>query len=99
MEEFWQENLKIRLQNLVPFLSALLLLLIFNIPAYPFVADSIRPYVGIICAYFWLVYRPYLFGIWSVYLLGFLEDVISNTPFGANIFSMMLLYVLTRHFY
>lgn len=96
MREFWNENIKIQIQHLIPVLFTVLFVLIFNIPKYPFVADNIRPYVSIICVYFWLIHRPYLFGIGSVYFIGILEDIVYSTPFGTNIFTMLLAYVLTN---
>lgn len=96
MRETWFDNIKLQFQQLVPVLSTIIFVLIFNIPLYPFVAENIRPYVSIICAYFWLVHRPYMFSLGSVYVIGILEDIVSSTPFGANIFAMLLVYVLTN---
>lgn len=96
MNELWNENIKIQLQRLVPLISTILFILIFNIPLYPFVSSSIRPYVAIICVYFWLIYRPYFVNITGVYLVGILEDIISSTPFGSNIVTMLLVYVFTN---
>ena len=58
---------------------------------------NIRPAVGFVCAYYWLVHRPDLFNLVSVYFLGLVDDVISNVPFGANIFSMLVLYILLNN--
>lgn len=99
MNELWNENLKLHLKQFVPLISICVFIIIFNIPLYPFVSYSIRPYVGIICTYFWLTHRSYSFGVFSVYLIGFLEDIISSTPFGLNIFTMLLLYVFTQIVY
>lgn len=96
MNELWNENIKLHLQRLIPIISTILFVLIFNIPLYPFVADNIRPYISLICVYFWLIHRPYLFGAISVYMVGILEDIVSSTPFGTNIFTLLLLYLLTN---
>lgn len=96
MRELWNENIKAQLQHLIPMLSVSLFVIIFSIPLYPFVSDTIRPCVTIICAYFWLIHRPYYFAVGSVYFIGILEDVLSSTPFGINILSLLIVYVLTN---
>lgn len=50
-----------------------------------------------ICTYFWLLHRPDVFNLLSVYLLGLTEDVISSAPFGSNIFALLVLYVLVTN--
>ena len=46
-----------------------------------------------------MVYRQDLFGLMSVFVLGFINDIISTAPFGTNLFEALLLYVLINNFY
>ena len=46
------------------------------------------------CVYFWMIHRPDIFNLVSVYLLGIADDVLSNVPLGTNIFALLVLYVL-----
>jgi rod shape-determining protein MreD len=40
-----------------------------------------------------------MFGIISIYIIGMLEDIVSSTPFGINIFTILFVYVLTNLIY
>ena len=97
MLDDWKENLVSYMQRLLPLISSLVLLFISYTPLAFFPVHNIRPAVGFVCAYYWLVHRPDLFNLVSVYFLGLVDDVISNVPFGANIFSMLVLYILLNN--
>lgn len=84
-------------QRLLPLLFSLLLLFVSYIPLDLPISNNIRPAVGMICTYFWLLHRPDVFNLLSVYLLGLTEDVISSAPFGSNIFALLVLYVLVTN--
>ena len=94
MSEDLDENITSLFQRLLPFMSSVLLLLMSYIPLDFSVFNNIRPSIGLICVYFWMLHRPDLFNLWSVYFLGVIDDIISSAPFGSNIFAMLLLYVL-----
>ena len=97
MNDEWSENLTLYFQRLLPLLFSLLLLFVSYIPLDLPVSNNIRPAVGMICTYFWLLHRPDVFNLLSVYLLGLTEDVISSAPFGSNIFALLVLYVLVTN--
>lgn len=97
MLDDWKENLVIYLQRLLPLISSLILLFISYTPLNLLPVYNIRPAVGFVCAYYWLIHRPDLFNLLSVYFLGLVDDTISNVPFGANIFAMLVLYVLLNN--
>ena len=97
MNDEWSENLTLYFQRLLPLLFSLLLLFVSYIPLDLPISNNIRPAVGMICTYFWLLHRPDVFNLLSVYLLGLTEDVISSAPFGSNIFALLVLYVLVTN--
>lgn len=97
MNDEWSENLTLYFQRLLPLLFSLLLLFVSYIPLDLPISNNIRPVVGMICTYFWLLHRPDVFNLLSVYLLGLTEDVISSAPFGSNIFALLVLYVLVTN--
>ncbi len=97
MLDDWKENLVSYLQRLLPLISSLVLLFISYTPLDFLPVHNIRPAVGFICVYYWLVHRPDLFNLVSVYFLGLVEDIISNVPFGANIFSVLVLYIMLNN--
>lgn len=97
MSEELKESLAIYLQRLLPLLSSIFLLFVSYIPLDFTLSNNIRPAVGMICVYFWVLHRPDIFNLFSVYVLGLVEDIISSAPFGSNIFALLVLYVLVTN--
>ena len=97
LSESFSENLFLSLQRLIPLISSILLLFLSYIPIDIAFSSSIRPVVSLICAYFWVVHRPDLFNLGSVYVLGIVEDVITSAPFGSNVFMLLLMYLLASN--
>lgn len=87
------ENLKISFQRISPLLFSVLLVLLSHIP-FGFSLGNIHPALGMVCVYYWMIHRPDLFNLFSVYLLGLIEDIISSAPMGTNIFALLILYLL-----
>ncbi|MBR2033815.1 MAG: rod shape-determining protein MreD [Alphaproteobacteria bacterium] len=96
MNEDLDEKVSSLFQRLLPFLTSLLLLLASYVPV-GFFLGGISPALGIVAAYFWLQHRPDLFNLWSMFLLGLIDDFVSSSPLGSNIFEMLLLYVLVNN--
>lgn len=97
MSEEWSENLAIYFQRLLPLLSSLLLVFISYVPLNIIEVSSIHPAVGMVCVYYWIIHRPDVFNLFSVYVLGLVEDIISSAPFGSNIFALLVLYLLVSN--
>lgn len=97
MSEEFEENIASLFQKILPLLSSLILLFISYVPLEFSLFNNIRPVVGMICVYYWMLHRPDLFNLWSVYTLGLIDDVISSSPFGSNIFALLLLYILINN--
>ena len=97
MSEELDENITSLFQRLLPFLSSLILVLLSYVPLDFSLLNNIRPAVGLVCVYFWVLHRPDLFNLWSVWFLGVIDDIISASPFGSNIMAMLLLYILLNN--
>ena len=97
MNEEWRENLASYFQRMLPLLCSLLMLFFSYVPLDLPISNHVRPSVGMICAYFWLLHRPDVFNLFSVYVLGLVEDVISSAPVGSNIFAMLVMYLLVTN--
>ena len=97
MSEDIDENITTLFQRILPLATSVLLLMISYIPLDFSLFNNIRPAIGIICVYFWVIHRPDLFNLWSVYFLGLLDDIISASPFGSNILALLVLYVLINN--
>ncbi len=91
------ENISSVFQRLLPFMVSALLLLFSYVPFDFMFLNSIRPAMGMICVYFWLQHRPDLFNLGSVFCLGVLDDVVTSSPLGSNIFELLLMYVLVNN--
>ncbi len=82
---------------LVPILSIIALELMLYIPHTGGFWNYMRLtpfYAGI---YFWQSQRPDVFNMFSAFILGILADVLSSTPFGANIASFAFLYITSLY--
>lgn len=94
MSDELKEDIVSYLQRFLPLLSSLLLLFLSYVPLDFIIFNNIRPAVGMVCVYFWMIHRPDLFNLLSVFILGLVDDIISNVPLGANILTLLVLYVL-----
>lgn len=95
MKESLSEILILSLKKAIPLLLALFFVLAFCVPL-PFPSSHyFRPDLAAACLYFWVLYRPDLFSVLSVVILGMASDGVSGTPFGLNLMAFVLMYVLT----
>ncbi len=94
MQEEVTENVKNSFQRLIPLCFSLLLLCLSCIPFKITFFDYARSAVGLVCVYYWLIHRPDIFNLFSVYLLGLVADILSAVPLGTNIFTYLILYIL-----
>lgn len=98
MEDSLTEILEGRLKKILPFLCSVLLVLVAYVPIHLPLSQYLRPDVGMICVYFWALYRQDLFGALSAFVLGFVADSLSAVPIGLNVFSFMLVFALSSTF-
>lgn len=94
LQDEMAENVKSYFQRLVPLAFSLFLLLFSYVPLNFVLSSNIRPAVSLVCVYYWIIHRPDIFNLFSVFILGLIEDILSSVPMGTNIFSLLLLYVL-----
>lgn len=94
MNEGWSETLTAYLQKLLPLLTSIFLLFLSYMPFNILMPTSIHPSISIICVYYWMLHRSDVFNLFSVFVLGFVEDLISMAPWGSNVFELLILYVL-----
>ena len=94
MQDEIAENVKGYFQRLSPIFFSLFLILLSYVPLDFVLSSNIRPAVGMICVYYWIIHRPDIFNLFSVFILGLVDDVLSAVPTGTNIFSLLVLFVL-----
>lgn len=98
MEDSLTEILESNIKKFLPFLWSVVLLLIAYVPIHLPLSQYLRPDVGMICVYFWALYRQDLFGAVSAFILGFVADSLSAVPIGVNCFSFMFVFTLASTF-
>ncbi len=94
MNDDFRETLTLYMQRLLPLLSSLILLLLAYMPFFPM---AFHPEVSLICVYYWMLHRPDVFNLFSVFVIGLAADLISSSPWGGNVFELLVLYVLVGY--
>ena len=94
MKEDWQEITFNRFYAVLPFLVSVLLVALSYLPLKSSLADNARPAIGLMCVYFWLIYRADLFNLGIVFLFGVFCGVLSSAPFGCTLLSFLVMYLL-----
>ena len=97
MNKELKENFKLSLQRLLPFFLSLFFIFINYTPSNVSFSTFIRPEIGLICVFYWVLYRPDLFNMFMVFLLGLINDIISSAPLGADIITYLTVYVIVSN--
>lgn len=98
MDDSLSEILEYQFKKFLPLGCSIILLLAAYIPVHIPLSKFLRPDIGIICVYFWALYRKDLFGAFSAFMLGIIADSIGATPFGLNAFIFMFVFILASTF-
>ncbi len=93
MQENWKEIFSGWAVKFLPLIFSLLWGIVSLIPLKSDLNLMARPMIGIMCVYFWLMYRPDLFGVFSVFILGMFFDILSIAPFGIYMLLYLIMYV------
>lgn len=88
MSEELRENLAASLQKLLPLLTSIILVLMSYVPLNFAAANNLRPAVGLMCVFFWMLHRPDVFNLFSVYFLGLVEDIVTSGTFRRQYFCL-----------
>ena len=94
MEDDVSQRLKFVLLKFTPLIFSLFLVFLSFVPLDFSITNNVKPAVGMVCVYYWMIHRPDLFNMFSVFVLGMVEDFISSAPMGVNTFSLLFLYVI-----
>lgn len=82
------------LRPVLPFLVAVLLVIIATIPyRFPGI-PGIMPWLSLIAVYYWSMTRPDLMPIWAVFLVGILRDSILGGPLGVSALVLMTAHLM-----
>lgn len=94
MSENFDENVASLFQKFLPLVTSLMVMLLSFTPVNLTLFSNIRPDLGLLCIYFWMLHRPDLFGVGSVVVMGGVYAFISSALPGASLFAYLLMYVL-----
>lgn len=97
MRDDLKENIKLTGQRLIPFFFSLLFILFNYIQANLGYSNILRPEMGVICVFYWVLNRPDLFNMFTVFFLGFVSDIMSAVPLGTNIISYLVVYLFLNN--
>ena len=94
MQEDFDENVVSLFQKSLPFVSSAAFMLLSYIPLNVALFNNVRPDLGLVCVYFWILHRPDLFNLVSLVLLGVLNSAVSSALPGAGLLAYLTMYVL-----
>ena len=94
IEDDWQDEAVSWFQRILPPLSAIIFVMLSYVPIYFSLLNNIRPDLGLIAIYFWMMYRPDLFDLKSVAAMGIVDGIMSSSIFGLGLFTYLVMYLL-----
>ena len=94
IEEDWQDEAVSWGQRLLPPVLAIIFVMLSYLPIYINFFNNIRPDLGLAAIYFWMMYRPDLFDLKTVAVMGLVDGVMSSSMFGLGLFSYLFMYLL-----
>lgn len=87
-----KENIIKSIQRKIPIMVSFMFVIISVIPSKIDGFDEIKPTLSIITVFFWTIYRPDIFGIFSAFLVGFFEDAIGAGGLGINALTFVIFH-------
>ncbi|MEM7171823.1 MAG: rod shape-determining protein MreD [Pseudomonadota bacterium] len=87
---FWQ-RLDVVVRALFPCLITLMLVVASALPLPAPSLSHIMPMLPLIAVFYWAVYKPDLFPLWAVFLIGLVQDLLSGGPIGVSAIAFLSL--------
>lgn len=88
--------------SFIPFMTVLLLIIIMILPYNIAMIGDIMPYLTLTGVYYWSVFRARRLPIWTVFILGILQDILLGSPLGMMslllIVVQQVIFIQGRHF-
>ena len=88
---FWQ-RLDTAARSITPLALTLFLVILSVVPMRVPGYAEIAPVLALMAVYHWTIYRPNLMPLWSVFVLGALQDLLSGVPLGLYILVFLTVY-------
>ncbi|MGF1476600.1 MAG: rod shape-determining protein MreD [Geminicoccaceae bacterium] len=89
------------LRQVLPFLSALIAVLVDRLPVAETDGGTLFPWLTIAVLFFWSIYAADLIPVWATFLIGLLNDALAGLPLGFTALALVLgrELVIARHRY
>ena len=86
-------------RNLTPLFLTLLLVLFSALPFYIPYFGQVSPSVALMATFYWAVYRPDLFPVSAVFVIGIWQDILTGMPVGVSAVILLLVHwtLLAQH--
>ena len=75
-----------------PFILSLILVILSVIPTYIPSYMAVAPVLPLVSIYHWAIYRPNLLPVFSVFILGLMQDILMGTPVGLYVLVFLTVY-------
>ena len=79
-------------RDLTPFGITMILVLLGVVPLFLPAYAQVAPLFPVMAIYHWAIHRPRLLPAYAVFLIGFLQDVLTGMPIGVNIVVFLTIY-------
>ncbi len=84
-------------RSIYPVFITILLIIAGMVPLNLPMASAIGPALPLVAVYYWTVHKPHLMPLWTVFLIGLLQDLLSGGPIGVSIIMLLTVHaVITR---
>ena len=93
MTENWREILNNWFKCCIPLLISILWEMIVHIPLKMEIGGNARPMMGLMCVYFWIIYRPDIFNLAVVFIFALVCDLLSLAPLGVYLFMYLIMFL------
>lgn len=94
IDDNWQDTALSLFQKIIPISMAVIVVLCGYLPIYMGIFNNIRPDMGLVAIYFWMLHRSDLFDLKSVVLLGLIDGSLTSSAFGLGLFAYLVMYLL-----
>jgi rod shape-determining protein MreD len=88
------ERLDLAARAVFPFLVTFFMVLISAMPLRVPELSSIMPPLALVSVCYWSIYRPDLLPLWSVFLIGLLQDLLSGGPIGVATLTLISIHAV-----
>ena len=79
-------------RSTTPFILSLVLVILSVIPTYIPNYMAVAPVLPLVAIYHWAIYRPNLLPVFSIFILGLMQDFLMGTPVGLHVLVFLTVY-------